>query len=170
MEEKRYDVQAVKEMLNSYIDGEREVEHQTEMLERLKNKLIGVGAQEITDMPRSPSPPSDRLTDLVAQKTELEEEIAADIQAQRDLRKKILGILKRLKSADERAVIRFRYLLRMNWYDVTDAMFGGKQDYLGKEDSYQRRVFLLHGQALLNMAIWIEKQGVKIESSERADT
>ena len=161
MEDKQYDVQAVKDRLNAYRDGEREIENQTEVLERLKTKLEGVGAQQITDMPRSPSPSNDRTSDLLSQKIEIEEEIAADLEAQRRERKFITGILRKLKSADERAVIRFRYLIGLNWYDVTDALFGAKGDYLGKEESYLRRTTMLHGKALLNMAIIIEDQEKK---------
>ena len=50
MEEKQYDVQAVKDRLNAYKEEEREIENQTELLERLRVKLEGVGAQEISDM------------------------------------------------------------------------------------------------------------------------
>jgi len=152
VEEKRYDVQAVKDRLNAYREGEREIETQTEVLDRLVSKLEGVGAKIITDMPRSPSPPTDRMTDLIAQKIELEEMIAEDIAFQTAERREISGVLKKLKSADEKAVIRFRYMIGMNWLDVTNAMFGTLPDYLDKELSYQRRVQKIHGRALLHMA------------------
>lgn len=161
MEEKQYNVQAVKDRLNAYRDGEREIENQTEALERLTTKLEGVGAQEITDMPRSPSPPTDRMSDLVAQKIEIESEIAEDVEEQRKERKFITGILRKLKSADERAIIRFRYLIGLSWDEVTDAMFGARTDYLGKEETYQRRVYRIHGAALLHMAEYIEDHGLQ---------
>lgn len=160
MEEKVYDVQAVKDRLNAYRDGEREIENQTEALERLRNKLEGVGAQEITGMPRSPSPPTDRMSDLVAQKIEIEEEIAGVLESQRKERKFITSVLRKIKSADERAVIRFRYLIGLSWDEVTDALFGACIDYLGKEETYQRRVYRIHGSALLHMAEYIESHGL----------
>lgn len=160
MEEKLYDVQAVKDRLYSYRDGDREIENQTEALERLRTKLEGVGAQEITDIPRSPSPPTDRMSELVAQKIELEEEIAEVLEAQRKERMFITGILRKLRSADERAVIRFRYIIGLSWDEVTDAMFGACVDYLGKEETYQRRVYRIHGSALLHMAEYIESHGL----------
>ena len=159
MEEKQYDVQAVKDRLNAYKEEEREIENQTELLERLRVKLEGVGAQEISDMPRSPSPAADRISDLVSQKIEIEADIAECLEAHRQERKYITGVLRKIKSADERAVIRFRYLVGLSWFDVTDALFGAKVDYVGKEESYMRRTTKLHGRALLNMAIIIEEQG-----------
>ena len=157
MEEKHYDTKAVKELLASYRECEKEIEHKTELLERLQVKLEGVGAQEITDMPRSPSPPNDRISDLVAQKIEVEAMIAEDVAEFREKREYIRKLLRKLKSADERAAIRFRYMVGMEWYDVCDAMFGAKEDYLGKEDAYLRRTFSIHGRALYHIAAYIEE-------------
>ena len=53
MEEKRYDVAAVKERLNEYREKERDIDNQIERLVRLVTKMSSVGAQTITDMPRS---------------------------------------------------------------------------------------------------------------------
>lgn len=156
----QYDVQVIKDRLNAYRDGEREIENQTEALERLITKLEGVGAQEITDIPRSPSPPNDRMSELVAQKIEIEEEIAEVLEGQRKERKFITGILRKIKSADERAVIRFRYIIGLSWEEVTDAMYGACVDYLGKEETYQRRVYRIHGSALIHMAEYIDIHGI----------
>ncbi len=159
MSEKHYDTQAVKERLDAYRENARDIENQTEMLERLTAKLEGVGAQEITDMPKAPSPPSDRMSDLVSQKIEIENMIGEVVERQRSERQYFEKILKKLRHADERAVIRFRYFMDLSWNEVTYSMFGGKVDYLGKEDTYQRRVFKLHGQALLHIAMFIEDHG-----------
>ena len=51
-EEKHYDVEAVKQRLIDLRDLRREIENQSERLERLETKLVGVGAQALTDMPK----------------------------------------------------------------------------------------------------------------------
>ena len=66
MEEKRYDVAAVKERLNEYREKERDIDNQIERLVRLVTKMSSVGAQTITDMPRSPGADGDRIGKLVA--------------------------------------------------------------------------------------------------------
>ena len=71
MDEKRYDVTAVKEPLNQYREKERDIDNQIERLERLVSKMTGAGAQVITDMPRAPSVSTDRMSELVGQKEEL---------------------------------------------------------------------------------------------------
>ena len=158
MDDNRQDVQAVKERFNDFREREKEIEYQAEAIEVLNNKLTGLGAMEITDMPRSPSPPKDRLTDLVNRKIELEEELKSIIEEQAAERKAIIKLLKKLKSADERGVIKFRYLLCLEWYDVNFSMFGAKEDFDEKEESYLRRVYNIHGRALINIATYLESQ------------
>jgi hypothetical protein len=156
MDEKRYDVAAVKDRLNEYREKERDIDNQIERLERLVSKMTGAGAQVITDMPRSPSASGDRMAELIGHKEELETSIRKAVEEQSEERRRIEEILKRLRHSDERAVIRIRYFDRENWSIVAEVMFGGKDDFLGKEETYLRRVHKIHGSALLNMARIIE--------------
>ena len=78
MEEKRYDVAAVKERLNEYREKERDIDNQIERLVRLVTKMSSVRAQTITDMPRSQGTDGDRIGKLVAEKEELEADIRSD--------------------------------------------------------------------------------------------
>lgn len=66
----------------------------------------------------------------------------------------------RLKRSDERAVIRSRYLDGASWGDVVDLLYGDEEDLLEREDMYRKRVFKLHGRALLSMAQYIEDNGL----------
>ena len=84
MEEKRYDVAAVKERLNEYREKERDIDNQIERLVRLITKMSSVGAQTITDMPRSPGSDGDSIGKLVAEKEELEADIRSDEQDQKE--------------------------------------------------------------------------------------
>ena len=151
-EEKRFDVAALKDRLNEYREKERDIDNQVERLERLVSKMTGAGAQVITDMPRAPSPSGDRMAELVGQKEELEASIRKAVGEQAKERSRIESVLKQLRHSDERAVIRMRYFDRENWNIVTEMMFGCKDDFCGKEDTYLRRVHKIHGSALLNMA------------------
>ena len=157
MDEKHYDDEAVKARLYEYRDIAKEIESQSERLERLKAKMFGVGAQAITDMPRTPSPDFDRMTGLLQQKDELEVEIRDAIERQRTEREYLEGVIKHLRRSEERTVIRVRYFDCASWNDVVDLMFGDCPDLLEKEDGYLRRVYKLHGQALYSMAKYIEE-------------
>lgn len=159
-EEKHYDVEAVKQRLIDLRDLRREIENQSERLERLETKLVGVGAQALTDMPKSPSQSNDRISDLVQQKFDLEEDIRATLEHRRRERMFFEKIIRRLKRSDERAVIRSRYLDGASWGDVVDLLYGDEEDLLEREDMYRKRVFKLHGRALLSMAQYIEDNGL----------
>lgn len=159
-EEKHYDVEAVKQRLIDLRDLRREIENQSERLERLETKLVGVGAQAFTDMPKSPSPSNDRISDLMQQKFDLEEDIRATLEHRRRERMFFEKIIRRLKRSDERAVIRSRYLDGASWGDVVDLLYGDEEDLLEREDMYRKRVFKLHGRALLSMAQYIEDNGL----------
>ena len=159
-EEKHYDVEAVKQRLIDLRDLRREIENQSERLERLETKLVGVGARALTDMPKSPSPSNDRISDLMQQKFDLEEDIRATLEHRRRERMFFEKIIRRLKRSDERAVIRSRYLDGASWGDVVDLLYGDEEDLLEREDMYRKRVFKLHGRALLSMAQYIEDNGL----------
>ncbi len=157
MDEKRYDVDAVKRRLIRYREREKDIDNQIERLERLQMKMESVGSPVITDMPKTISPSHDRIADLVERKIELEDSIRNDVKFQSDERKFFENILKAIIKSDERAVIRMRYFDGARWDDVVDMMFGGKEDFLGKEDTYLRRVHKIHGTALLDIARYIEE-------------
>ncbi len=159
-EEKHYNVEAVKQRLIDLRDLRREIENQSERLERLETKLVGVGAQALTDMAKSPSPSNDRISDLMQQKFDLEEDIRATLEHRRRERMFFEKIIRRLKRSDERAVIRSRYLDGASWGDVVDLLYGDEEDLLEREDMYRKRVFKLHGRALLSMAQYIEDNGL----------
>lgn len=156
MDEKRYDVAAVKERLNEYREKERDIDNQIERLERFIAKMTGAGAQVITDMPRAPSATHDRMAEYAGQKEELEASIKEDVSEQSQEWAKIEEILKKLRHSDEKAVIRMRYHDRESWNAVAEMMFGGREDFSDKRENYLRRVHRVHGSALLNMARIIE--------------
>lgn len=159
MDEKRYDVAAVKERLINYREKEREIDNQIERLVRLVTKMNSVGAQVITDMPRAPGMAEDRMSGYLAQKEELEADIRRTEQEQKREWNRIEVVLSKLKHSDERAVIRIRYHDRESWAAVAEVIFGNIEDYEEREGTYVRRVHKIHGSALLNMAKIIEDLG-----------
>ena len=154
MDDKRYDIYAVKEKLKSYGEMVKDYSNQCERLERLMIRLEGLGAQNITDMPKSPSPSNDRMSDLISQKIEIEEELGFTYKEIQEERRKMEKAIRSLRSADQRAVIRSRYIDRETYKEVTNLLFGDRKDYLDKEETYMRRTFQLHGEALVNLAAY----------------
>lgn len=170
MNDYAYAVGAMKERLLRFRDMEREIDNQIERLERMESKMTAVGAQVLSDMPRSPSVSNDRMAGYVAQKELLENNIRNAIARQAEEKKAIEGMILQLKSSDERAVIRMRYFDRESWDAVCDMLFGGMEDYLGKEESYLRRVHKLHHAALVNMVVIEAKTDQRIAIPDRTAT
>ena len=142
----------VRRRLEEYRYDERELENQKERFERLESKMKSIGAQVITDMPRAPSQTFDKMSDYVAKKDELLQDIAEIENRHRSDRHAIEHILKRVRKPDERAVVRGRFIDDMSWDEVANMLFGERDDYLDKLDSYQRKSFLLLSCAVERMA------------------
>ncbi len=159
-------VQAVKRWLVRYREREQEIDDQIELVERLQARMESTSAKEITGMPRGSSSSADRLASMVAQKDELESYIHVLIQKREDSRRYIEDVVKHLPKADEKAVIRLRYIGRSSWTEVVFMMFGKNDGFDEKQESYLRRVTKLHGRALEDMAEYI----LSTKSAEMLDS
>ncbi len=151
-EPKKYTVDDVKEILRDYRDSEKDIDMQIERLDRIEMKLKSIGSPSLSGMPRDPSPSNSRMADMIATKIDLENEIKRSVEELKAKRKSIESIISKLRHSEERAVIRLRYIDGMGWDEVLDVLFGGKSDFLDKEESYNRRMYMIHGSALSNMA------------------
>ena len=121
--------------------------------------MVGVGAMNISDMPRSPSHKQDRLTDLVALKMELQQTVSDEEKKQKEMRHRVEYVIKQIRSADQRNIIRMRYIDGDEWLQICRNLFERKKDYDEKADSYLRQVYRLHGYALYYMARYFEDSG-----------
>lgn len=160
MYEKRYDTDVIKDWLIDYRETERDIDNQNERLDKMIIRLEGVGAFNLSDMPRSATPDYDRNTRLIEDKIELEQYIKHLTESQKQKKKLIEQLLLRLRKADEKAVIRSRYLDLSEWEDVNMLLFGGLEDFFDREDSYMRRTHKLHASALYNIAVYVSEHPI----------
>lgn len=148
-------VSEVKEILARYVDSEREIDNQLERLSLLEDKMYSLGSPELSDMPRNPSPSHDRIAGMIGRKQQLEERVERLMKSQKTLLNCLEGVVDDIGSSDKRAVVRMRYFDGEKWDSVAELMFGMKDDFDDRHDSYVRRVLVLHGQALQEMAVVI---------------
>lgn len=144
-------VEAIKKRLKEYTERERDIVNQLERIERMEAKLTSVCSPVFSDLPKSASPSQQRMADLTEQKIDLENKVSRAMERQKEERAELSEIVDCLESSDEKAVIRMRYFDFSGWDSVLSMLFGGKEDFLDKLDSYKRRMYTLHGSALLNM-------------------
>ena len=159
MAKKWYDTDILKERLEEYIEAEKDIDNQIERLEHLNSKLEGLGAQVLTDMPRSPSTTTDKMGEMYSRIEELDSVIRGMIKDHDEEKKWIEFILRHVRKANERAVIRMKYIDQEAWKPITEMLFGALEDYEEKYESYLRRAHFIHGSALVSMAEFIELSG-----------
>lgn len=158
-EEKKHEGDAAREMLDDYVIAEEDIDREIERLEYLTSKMTGISAQVMNGMPRSSSMSTDRMADMLGRKEELEASIREAVERQAQKRKKIESIVRQLKNTEERQVIRMRYLDRTEWDEVLEIMFGSKPDFEDRFETYRRRMYRVHGTALVNMEKFMKASG-----------
>lgn len=62
----------------------------------------------------------------------------------------LTGMINALPSVEERQVMLARYMDGQDWRTITRAVFGSLPDFEEKVESYERRVYRIHGKALIN--------------------
>lgn len=151
----------MKDWLAAYRNDEREINEQLEKLRELRARIMGIGAQEITDMPRAPAKIRDVLAEYMIRAEEIEERMNARILQHEKDRAAILRLLDRLKTVEERSIIKHRYLYGREWAEVMVAVYHNSADFGGKQEAYRRKMYRAHDNALRMMAReWDEKRPV----------
>lgn len=152
-------VNDIKERLGEYTRLLREIDNQYERLGRMEMTMAAPPGPSMTGMPRGSGTPSDRTGLMVMRKMELEEQIKETIAEEQKERASIEAMIQRVKHPDERAVLRLRYFDRADWDGICAALYGDRQDYLDRLDSYQNRTYKAHGRALLRLAEILKDSG-----------
>lgn len=143
----------LKEWLAAYRQNELLIDEKMEKLRRIQASATSIKAQEITDMPRAPSNPKDRMAEWLVRVEALQKSIDFDVAAQEASKKAIQNLIAALESQKMQKIIRCRYLFGMEWSEVVEAMYKNKEDYQAKLRAYTRRVYRDHERALKLMAI-----------------
>lgn len=91
----------------------------------------------ITGMPHSSSGSSSRMADTIDKIIDLQDEINRDIDALVDLKRDIVGLIKRVSNPEYQTLLEARYLEYQSWNDIAALM--------GYEISWVHRI---HGRAL----------------------
>ena len=145
--------ESMKLRLLNYIDLNREIDNQIERLERMHDRAQSPSGPNLSGMQKSSNAVSDRMADAVTKMLTLEEEIGDLIEKRDNEQKGIEALVKKLKKADEKAVIRMRYLDIEDWDDVQFMLFGSREDYNEKYENYKQRMFRLHSSAITHLSI-----------------
>ena len=145
--------QKIKGRLLAYMALLREIDNQQERLDRMTENMGVLPGPDMSGMPRPKGGVSDRVSVAVVRKVALEEKIAEVVAKERSENAALEAMIEQLDDPDERAVIRLRYFDRAEWPDIAFVLFGGQADFNDRFESYQNRVYKIHGRALLKLAV-----------------
>lgn len=152
-------IQVIKDRLLNYRDRDREIDNEIERIWNQRDRMTSLKSPEMSGMPHATNTESDRIGNMLARIEEMEQHVKLLIDCQDKERLWIRGVLKHVKSADERACIEIRYIDRESWPKVAEILFSREGDYEEKRESYIRQTTRLHGRALQQMAEFVESQG-----------
>lgn len=144
-----------KTRLKAYIKLRREIDNKCERLERMEASLTSTSGGIGDGMPHA-SFVTDRMAEKVCKKLELEEMIKEDIKREKKELKALENLVEQLEDPDERQVICLKYFDSMGWPDVCEALYYRNEDYDDCLESYQRRTYRVHGNALQNLSRLME--------------
>ena len=111
-------------------------------------------------MPRSPGFEGDKLGGVVGTADVIERQVAEKEAQAAEAYREIDATIQQIsgKHATERKfILQCRYLDRMDWPDVIFLLFGDKDDFGDREDSFTRRTYNIHKEALQDIGTILDK-------------
>ena len=123
----------------------KEIKQLTETQERLSAGLVG--AVNINDMPKSNSIIYDRMAETACKMVELQYIIADKLNKAVALQVEIERAIDGLEPG-ERELLRYRYIEGLSWPRVTEKLYGDRDDFIDRFDSYRRTITNHHGRIL----------------------
>lgn len=150
--------EAVKDWLQAYRNEEKRIDEDLERLRELRARIMSIGAQEISDMPRAPAKIKDSLAEYIIRAEDLERRLSQrSIMHERD-RAAILDLISSLSRADEKQIIEKRYLFGQEWTMVMYNVYHTCEDFPTKQEAYRRKMYRAHERALEEMGrLWDAK-------------
>lgn len=150
----------VKEWLSRYAVAAREVALLRARADAIRDRAASPSSPTLDGMPRSPGFEGDRLGEVIGIADVIERQVAEKeaqaVEAYREIDATIQQISG--KHATERKfILQCRYLDRMDWPDVIFLLFGDKDDFGDREDSFTRRAYNIHKEALQDIGTILDK-------------
>lgn len=133
--------EAVREWLQAYRKMEDEIDDRLDAIRELRGRIMGIKAQEITDMPRCPGS-TDPMEEYIIRLERMEGNLEYLMREHERDRRALVGIVKIIPDKEEQSVIRMRYLYGMEWNKIQSEV------YKDMGDSERRRMYRDHESAL----------------------
>ena len=120
----------------------------------IRDRAASPASPTLDGMPRAPGFDGDRLGDVIGAADALDREAAAKGQDAAALYAEIDAAIRKIggkHGVERRTCLQCRYLDLQEWRDIVFLFFGEKNDLSEKEESYGRRLFRVHKDALQDL-------------------
>lgn len=151
------DIEAAKEWLNRYTDNERQLDALLERIEAIKTRITSPRSATLSGMPHGGGYEADSIGRFLATVETLEEEAQGLLAQSRELYREINTTIDKSITGPgrpyRRTVLKCRYLDLFSWHETLEIMFARNADFMDRYDTYERRMYKIHRQALEQMQI-----------------
>lgn len=141
----------VKQWLSRFSENERQLDNLIERIEALHSRLETPRSSTISGMPHGGGYESDQIGRTLGIIEDLERQAQSLLAKSRHLYKEIDTAINQINGrtwSDRRCVLKCRYLDGFGWETVCSILFGREPDYYDRFDTYQRRTYKIHAEAL----------------------
>ncbi len=147
--------EAIKDWLRRYQEAVRDSETLDSRVANARAKAEAAKVSRLDGMPHATGYAGDTLGAILARIDELEREAQEARAHAVELYHEIDAAIKGISGPgwpDMQAVLRVRYLDLERWEGVAEVLFGQRDDYEERSDSFLRRAHKIHGAALAALA------------------
>lgn len=155
----------IQSWLSSYSAARREAALLRARADVLRMRASSPATSKIDGLPHAPSFDGDKLGAAVGTVDEVEREAEELERRAAEIYREIDATVRKLdgsRAPELRTLIRLKYLDACEWCDVNFLLFGDRADFSEREDTFMRRSFRLHTEALAEL----EKIRAEEQSSE----
>lgn len=155
-------IEAAKEWLFRYGDAEKQLDFMEERIRNLRSQMCDPRSSQITGMPSGGGEKADKIGRLIGRVDALERQYNEQLEASRHLYGEIDKTISQIpgkRSPEMQAVLRMRHLDLADWETICEMMYGKREDFLDRYDTYKRRMFQIYRNGLEAVANFIPEGG-----------
>ena len=150
-------IEETRAWLSRYLENEELLDRLLERIAALRSHLEAPGSATISEMPYGGGYAGDKIGHTLGKIEVLEAEAQELLAISRSLYREINQAISQLRGTAKgwphrKVVLEMRYLDRLEWSEIIEVLWSGKDDFTDRYDSYNRRTFRLHSEALEAMA------------------
>ena len=137
-----------KEFLYAYRDRYYEIDAADDMVQTLLQRSKTPSVKNDNPKVETSNALVDKMSMYVNQLDAARARLQQLVERQNAEHEIIKQAVDRLHTVQQRDIIRYRYLMGLNWHDVNQHMYGHLDDFEYREESYLRRATKAHGVAI----------------------